>query len=228
MYSSGSRLGNLALHPDVRPRMPALARRHTVSGCRGSALAGLVILAAACTSSNATRSPGSSIPTPGVSPTSAASAVPVPVETPAGTPPPSSSPTSVPSPTPGSPESPAPSSPGVLSGKIGHPTDPHAVVLRVETAGGFLAPGADLLNVPAFTLYGDDLVVFRPSVDPSGTGYAPLMQATLSPDAVDQILTFALGKGYLRRARDLYRNPLRMRRRRHSRSTRGASPSGSR
>ncbi len=92
-------------------------------------------------------------------------------------------------------------------GKINHPTDSTAVVLRLESTGGFVAPGANLINAPVFTLYGDNTVVYRPATNSAGTGYPPLMRAVLSAAEVDQLLGFALGTGYLRDAHDSYARP---------------------
>jgi hypothetical protein len=96
----------------------------------------------------------------------------------------------------------------VLIGAVDHPTDPTAVVLRIESGGGFIGPNVQLLGLPPFTLYGDDSVVYRPATDTTDTGYPPLMTATLSPDQVDALLTFALEDGHLRQAHESYPRPM--------------------
>lgn len=110
----------------------------------------------------------------------------------------------MPSPSP----SPIPSTPPVPVGKIDHPTDPTAVVLRIEVSGGFLAPGGQLLSAPAFTLYGNNIAIYRPSNDPSGAQYPPFMAATLNADQVDALLGFALDTGDLRDAKATYTRPV--------------------
>src|SRR5262245_15577338 len=100
--------------------------------------------------------------------------------------------------------------PGVV-GAIPHPTDPTAIVLRMDSCCGFVPVEVTLTSVPTFTLYGDNTVVFRPFSEvfpPPGQALPPLVKATLSPEQVDALLTFALEQGGLRDAAELYTQPL--------------------
>jgi hypothetical protein len=82
-------------------------------------------------------------------------------------------------------------------GAIDHPTGPTDIVLSLETGGGFVPFGYFMTQAPTFVLYGDNTVIFRPSVDPEGTGFPPFIKATLSPEQVDALLTYALSVGHL-------------------------------
>jgi hypothetical protein len=101
-------------------------------------------------------------------------------------------------------------------GKVDHPTDPTAVVLRMETGGGFISPGANILQAPSYTLYGDNTVIYRPAtvdgqagINPGAGGAMPaFMRAQLTVDQVDQLLTFALDDGHLRSAQENYSHPV--------------------
>jgi hypothetical protein len=100
--------------------------------------------------------------------------------------------------------------PGVV-GAIPHPTEPTAIVLRMDSCCGFVPVEVSLTSVPTFTLYGDNSVVFRPSSEefpPFGDPLPPLVKATLSPEQVDALLTFALEQGGLHDAAELYTQPL--------------------
>jgi hypothetical protein len=48
---------------------------------------------------------------------------------------------------------------GDTTARIAHPTDPNALLLRVDTSGGFVAPSVLQGHVPTFSLYGDGRVV---------------------------------------------------------------------
>lgn len=98
--------------------------------------------------------------------------------------------------------------PGVV-GSIDHPTDPEAIVLRMFTGGGFVPVEIAFLESPAFTLYGNNVAVFRPSVESNDITDAlpPYQCARLSPEQVDELLMFALDDGGLRDAADLYADP---------------------
>jgi hypothetical protein len=109
---------------------------------------------------------------------------------------------------PGTSSSPTPSA----SPAIDYPTDPTAVILRMSTGGGFVAPGVLLTEVAEFSLYGDGTVVFR---DPSqmypapspGDGVQrllPFVTARLSTAAVQALLADAIGPGGLGTARERY------------------------
>ena len=94
-------------------------------------------------------------------------------------------------------------------GAIDHPTGSTDVVLSVETGGGFVPFGYLLSQAPTFVLYGDNTVIFRPSDVPSdGTTYAPFVEAQLSNEQVDALLTYALSVGGLADAADSYTDML--------------------
>jgi hypothetical protein len=100
--------------------------------------------------------------------------------------------------------------PGVV-GTIPHPTDPTAIVLRMDSCCGFVPLEVSLTSVPVFTLYGDNTAVFRPQSETFpefGEPMPPLVKATLTPEQVDALLTFALEQGALRDAAELYTQPL--------------------
>lgn len=78
------------------------------------------------------------------------------------------------------------------------------MVLRIDAAGGFINSAGNLLRAPAFTLYGDNAVVYRPTTDPTGTGMPPFMLAHLSVDQVDTLLTYALVHDHLKDAQQTY------------------------
>ena len=100
------------------------------------------------------------------------------------------------------------SEPGVV-GVIDHPTDPAAIVLRMTTGGGFVPVEIAFMETPVFTLYGNNVAIFRPAsvtndiTDP----LAPYFCAQLRPDEVDELLAFALDQGGLRTADELYADP---------------------
>ena len=113
---------------------------------------------------------------------------------------PTTEPSNEPSPQPTTEPSSEPSSSPVPIGKVDHPTNPTAVVLRIDLTGGFINPAGNLLRAPAFTLYGNNTVVFRPTTDPTGTGMPPFRLAHLSVDQVDALLTNALVRDHLQDA----------------------------
>jgi hypothetical protein len=113
------------------------------------------------------------------------------------------------------PASPVPSAAGVPGtiGQIDHPTDPEAVVLRMDTCCGFTMTEWALLEAPTFTLYGDNTAMFRPQ-PPEGASFDPLaglpgfVEVTMTPEQVDALLSFALTEGGLQDARSEYPNPM--------------------
>lgn len=111
-------------------------------------------------------------------------------------------PLATPEPTPGS----SPVATPVAVGKVEHPTDPTAIVLRINEIGGFVPPTFTSMMAPRFTLYGDNTVVFRPTTDPTGNGYPPFVKATMNADQVDALLSYALTRGHLANARESYEN----------------------
>ena len=115
---------------------------------------------------------------------------------------PTASPTASPDPTP----SPIPTG---QVGQIEHPTGPTDIVLRMHVGGGFVPMEVALIESPAFTLYGDNTVIFRPSppqghiFDPSAP-QAAYVKATMNADQVDALLSYALNQGGLLDAREDY------------------------
>ncbi len=98
--------------------------------------------------------------------------------------------------------------PGVV-GTIDHPTDPTAIVLRMAVGGGFVPTEVAFIESPTFTLYGNDVAIFRPagSTESITDPLAPYACSQLSPEQVDELLTSALDQGGLRDADALYANP---------------------
>lgn len=98
--------------------------------------------------------------------------------------------------------------PGEL-GSVDHPTDPEAIVLRMSVGGGFVPLEVAFLESPTFTLYGNDVAIFRPSVrqDSITDPLPPYQCVRLTPEQVDRLLTGALDDGGLREAADLYPDP---------------------
>ena len=98
--------------------------------------------------------------------------------------------------------------PGVV-GTIDHPIDPAAIVLRMFTGGGFVPVEIAFMENPAFTLYGNNVAIFRPatSSDDITDPQAPYLCAQLAPEQVDDLLAFALEDGGLATAGELYPDP---------------------
>jgi hypothetical protein len=100
--------------------------------------------------------------------------------------------------------------PGTV-GTVDHPTEPDAVVLRMSVGGGFVPfEIAFLQENPTFTLYGNDVVIYQPASSPDAQftdAWPAYLCAQLSPEQVDELLTFALEDGGLADARDEYLNP---------------------
>jgi hypothetical protein len=95
---------------------------------------------------------------------------------------------------------------------IAHPTGASDVVLRYDSAGGFVPPEFLAARVPFFSLYGDGTIVFvQTSAPPSqgdiSTGQ-PLRTARLSEAQVQSLIQFALDDGGLAIARADYANPM--------------------
>lgn len=99
--------------------------------------------------------------------------------------------------------------PGAV-GAIDHPTDPDAIVLQMLVGGGFVPVEYAFIENPTFTLYGNNVAMFRSDDESTDSIYqslAPFACALLTPDEVDALLTNALDAGGLRDARDSYPNP---------------------
>lgn len=154
----------------------------------------IALLVAACNGAQASPTPSTGpSPTPSTNPSNG----------------PTSSPTSPPAPTATAEPSATPISTGQV-GEIDHPTEPTAIVLRMFVGGGFIAPSWRLTQTPTFTLYGDNTVLYRPSVTGQGVrlggGFEqpPYMLARMTPEQVDALLRFALSDGGLLGARESY------------------------
>ena len=110
------------------------------------------------------------------------------------------------------PPTPSPTSTGTPTPTVDHPTGATAVILRMATGGGFLAPGALLTEIPEFTLYGDGTIIWRDPAKsyveparPDGIGLRlPFQTAHLSEADVQAILADAIGPGGLGAAREDY------------------------
>jgi hypothetical protein len=115
-----------------------------------------------------------------------------------------------PSPTPAvSPEA----SPTGATGSIVHPTGSADIVLRFEEGGGFTMPAFAMVQVPAFVLYGDGTVIYRPASEPfpevkpgEPMRFPALRVARMTEDQVQALLAAALGAGGLGVARERYEN----------------------
>lgn len=119
-----------------------------------------------------------------------------------GTATPGTTPPATPEPTPGS----SPEGTPIAVGKVEHPTDPTAIVLRINEIGGFVPPTFTAVMAPRFTLYGDNTVIFRPTTDPNGSAYPPFVKAIMNADQVDALLSYSLTRGHLANARESYEN----------------------
>ena len=96
-------------------------------------------------------------------------------------------------------------------GRVSHPTEPTAIVLRMDIGGGFVPLEVALTDLPEFTLYGDGSVVFQQSLPDDfvfGQPMPPLVRTTMNTEQIDALLEFALGPGGLQDARNEYFNPL--------------------
>lgn len=85
--------------------------------------------------------------------------------------------------------------------------DPARIVLRMHHTGGHLYPGMALDAAPAFTLYGDGSVIYRPSTVPLFGPELPaggLRRATMDGAQVANLIEFALDEGGLADADERY------------------------
>jgi hypothetical protein len=82
---------------------------------------------------------------------------------------------------------------------ISHPSGARDIVVRVSTAGGFVAPATTFRTVPEFTLYGDGTVIVPGAVAAIYPGPAldPLNTFKLSEQQVQALLTKARDAGLL-------------------------------
>ncbi len=81
---------------------------------------------------------------------------------------------------------------------IAHPVGPTEVVLRVTSAGGFVAPQTSLATLPTFALYGDGTVIVPR--EGGRTALATLGERRLDEQQVQALLRRARAAGLLRRA----------------------------
>ena len=103
--------------------------------------------------------------------------------------------------------SPSPSTVGAIEHKTGA-TD---VILRMEQGGGFVPIDFLATQAPAFTLYGNGVIVFQrkvetfPEADASGVTHGtPWRTAKLDENQIQGLLEFATVQGALGTARDVY------------------------
>ncbi|MBA2382873.1 MAG: hypothetical protein H0V73_12250 [Chloroflexi bacterium] len=96
-------------------------------------------------------------------------------------------------------------------GAIDHKTGAADVLLRIEQGGGFVAMEFRATQAPAFTLYGNGVIVFQQTVTtfpaPDANGVirgVPWRIGSLDETQVQDLLEFALGSGGLGAARDTY------------------------
>lgn len=114
---------------------------------------------------------------------------------PSGSPSPTASPTVSPSPTFG-------------EGEISHPTGAGELILQMETGGGFVPMDFFVTQAPSFSLYGDGVVILRPTQEQGRVTapgeMPPFWQGKLTEEQVQALLRFALGQGRLLDAREHY------------------------
>jgi hypothetical protein len=103
---------------------------------------------------------------------------------------------------------------GPTVGAIDHKTGATDVILRLEEGGGFVPIDFLASQAPSFTLYGDGVIVFQPTVEtfpqPDASGVVhgvPWRTAKLDEGQIQELLAFALGPGALGTARDSYLEP---------------------
>ena len=96
-------------------------------------------------------------------------------------------------------------------GAIDHKTGATDVVLRLEQGGGFVPMEFHASQAPSFTLYGNGVVVFQPTVtvfpQPDANGVmrpVPWRTGKLDEWQIQELLEFALTNGGLGTARDTY------------------------
>ena len=136
-------------------------------------------------------------------------ATPAPTAPPTGGP--STGPTTGPTTPPATP-SPTPTPvPTVKPDGIEHPTGANEIILRMEEGGGFVPFGFMVTQSPAFTLYGDGTVIFKPIDNrPNAfeSAYLPWQVAHLDEAGIQSLLEYALTTGRLANARENYDNPM--------------------
>jgi hypothetical protein len=105
----------------------------------------------------------------------------------------------------------APPSAGPTVGAIEHKTGATDVILRLERGGGFVPMEFNASAAPGFTLYGNGVIVFQPTVttfpEPDANGVVrpvPWRTGSLDEGQIQELLEFALTNGGLGTARDSY------------------------
>jgi hypothetical protein len=102
------------------------------------------------------------------------------------------------------------SDPGSV-GAVDHPADPEAIVLQMSVGGGFVPFEYAFMENPTFTLYGNDIAVYRPGSGAADAPFGGPLNAyecsLLTSEQVDELLTLALDDAGLRDAEMAYPNP---------------------
>src|SRR4029077_727826 len=92
---------------------------------------------------------------------------------------------------------------GTPSDPITHPAG-DALVLRIATGGGFLAPGAAFSQLPSLSIYGDGRVIAPgavPAIYP-GPALPPLLVTRLNEAGVQAVLSEVLSTGLFAESRN--------------------------
>jgi hypothetical protein len=87
-------------------------------------------------------------------------------------------------------------------GDISYPTDPNAIVLRIDTSGGFIAPSFGEGRIPGFSLFGDGRVIMTGAqieIYPQ-PALPPVLVQTVDAAGIQQLLRAALDAGLGRNA----------------------------
>jgi len=87
---------------------------------------------------------------------------------------------------------------------VAHATGERDVVLRMSFGGGLPYPGLTFKDPPAYTLYGNGHLIYAGERSTNSSGERQLMQAQMSDDQVDALLSYALGPAGLADARERY------------------------
>lgn len=91
---------------------------------------------------------------------------------------------------------------GGSSGVIAYPTQPDALVLRIDTSGGFVAPSATQGQIPVLSLFGDGRVITmgaQTEIYPQ-PALPPVLVQTVDPAGIQMLLRAALDAGLDRTA----------------------------
>lgn len=90
------------------------------------------------------------------------------------------------------------------TGPIPHPVG-DALIFRINTEGGFVAPETVVTHVPEFSLMGDGRVIVAGAIDMifPGPAMAPLLQRTLNEDGIQAVLRMIADTGMFTQDREL-------------------------